>query len=63
MSNASPVPGYTCAAGTKQGSADFNSRGRLDQSISDKDGTIFQDLHQIIPVMCKSKLQNLYLIF
>jgi hypothetical protein len=45
MSNASPVPGDTCAAGTQQGRADFNSSGRLDQSIFEKHGTIFQDCY------------------
>ncbi len=45
INNASPVPGDTCAAGTKQGSADFNSHGRLDQSIFDNHGTIFQDCY------------------
>jgi uncharacterized protein YxeA len=45
MSHASPVPDDTCAAGTQQGRADFNSSGRLDQSIFDKHGTIFQDCY------------------
>ena len=44
-SQASPVPGDTCAAGSQQGRADFNSSGRLDQSIFDKHGTIFQDCY------------------
>jgi hypothetical protein len=44
-SQASPVPGDTCAAGSAQGRADFNSSGRLDQSIFDKHGTIFQDCY------------------
>jgi len=37
--------GDTCAAGSQQGRADFNSSGRLDQSIFDKHGTIFQDCY------------------
>jgi hypothetical protein len=44
-SQASPVAGDTCAAGSAQGRADFNSSGRLDQSIFDKHGTIFQDCY------------------
>jgi len=45
MSNASPVPGDTCAAGSQQGRADFNSNGKLDQSIFDKHGTTYQNCY------------------
>jgi hypothetical protein len=44
-SQATAVPGDTCAAGSAQGRADFNSHGRLDQSIFDKHSTIFQDCY------------------
>lgn len=46
MSNASPVPSDTCAAGSQQGRADFNSNGRLDQSIFDKHGTAYTDCYE-----------------
>jgi hypothetical protein len=44
-SQATAVPGDTCAAGSAQGRADFNSSGRLDQSIFDKHDTIFHDCY------------------
>jgi hypothetical protein len=44
-SQATQVSTDTCAAGSAQGRADFNSSGRLDQSIFDKHGTIFQDCY------------------
>src|SRR5438270_6317197 len=46
MSNASPAAGDTCAAGSQQGRADFNSNGRLDQSIFDNHGSNYQQCYE-----------------
>jgi|SRR4029078_349603 len=45
-SQATAVPGDTCAAGSAQGRADFNHSGRLDQSIFDNHGTTYQNCYE-----------------
>jgi hypothetical protein len=45
-SQASPASGDTCAAGSQQGRADFNSNGRLDQSIFNNHGTTYQNCYE-----------------
>ena len=45
MSNASPVPGDTCVQEPSKVAPISTASGRLDQSIFEKHGTIFQDCY------------------